>query len=274
MTAATAQCDEGSGTALRWTACLVVMLGLHTGAAWMLLRHAPLTEVLPPAPEAVLVDLAPEPGPAAPMPEPTPPLPTPVPDSPTPAKPPLPEPPLPEPAAAATPPEPPPALKPEAVLPEPPLPLPRPTPLRPAPPRPAPPHTPPRPAARPAPQGHRAQTAHALTPALPSPAPATATPPSNAVPSWRGDVAGRLQRAKRYPEAARAHGEQGVATATFTVDRSGRVLSASVVRSSNSRLLDEEAVALIRRAEPLPPMPADMPGSTATLTVPVTFSLR
>lgn len=85
---------------------------------------------------------------------------------------------------------------------------------------------------------------------------------------------GRLQRAKRYPDTARARGEQGVAYATFTMDRRGRVLSASIVRSSNSRMLDEEAVALIRRAEPLPPMPADLAGDTITLTVPVTFSLR
>lgn len=85
---------------------------------------------------------------------------------------------------------------------------------------------------------------------------------------------GRLQRFKRYPDTARSRGEQGVAYATFTMDRSGNVLSASIVRSSNSRLLDEEAVALIRRAAPLPPVPAAMTGSTVTLTVPVTFSLR
>lgn len=108
-----------------------------------------------------------------------------------------------------------------------------------------------------------------------APAPAApAAPQSNAVPSWRSELVGRLQRAKRYPEAARSRGEQGVATATFTVDRGGRVLSASLVRSSSSRLLDEEALALIRRAEPLPPMPAEMPGDAATLTIPVSFSLR
>lgn len=33
-------------------------------------------------------------------------------------------------------------------------------------------------------------------------------------------------------------------------------------------------MALIRRAEPLPPVPAEMPGATVTLTVPVTFALH
>ena len=94
------------------------------------------------------------------------------------------------------------------------------------------------------------------------------------MPTWRGDLVGRLQRAKRYPDSARSRGDQGVATATFTIDRAGHVLSASLVHSSGSAVLDEEAVALIHRAEPLPPMPAEMSGATITLTVPVTFSLR
>jgi protein TonB len=99
-------------------------------------------------------------------------------------------------------------------------------------------------------------------------------PPSNAVPTWRGELVGRLQRAKRYPDSARSRGEQGVAMTTFTMDRAGHVLAASLVRSSGSPALDEEAVALIRRAEPLPPMPAEMLGATVTLTVPVSFALR
>ncbi len=62
--------------------------------------------------------------------------------------------------------------------------------------------------------------------------------------------------------------------ATFTMDRAGHVLSAALVRSSGSPALDEEAVALIHRAEPMPPMPAEMQGPTVTLTVPITFALR
>ncbi len=85
---------------------------------------------------------------------------------------------------------------------------------------------------------------------------------------------GRLQRAKRYPDGARERDEQGVATVTFSMDRSGHVLSASLARSSGSTALDEEAVAMVRRAEPLPPVPADIAGATIKLTLPVAFSLR
>ncbi len=94
------------------------------------------------------------------------------------------------------------------------------------------------------------------------------------MPGWRAALVGKLQRAKRYPDMARARGDQGVATVTFTMDRSGHVLAVALARSTGSAALDEEAVAMIRRAEPLPPLPAEIPGATVTLTVPVSFALQ
>lgn len=94
------------------------------------------------------------------------------------------------------------------------------------------------------------------------------------MPAWRSELVGRLQRAKRYPDMARSNGEQGTALATFTMDRAGNVVSATLARSSGSAALDAEALALIRRASPLPPMPSEMPGASITLTVPVSFTLR
>jgi protein TonB len=92
--------------------------------------------------------------------------------------------------------------------------------------------------------------------------------------AWRSALIQKLQQAKRYPEAARAHGEQGVATIGFIMDRDGHVLSVKLVHSSGSDALDQEAVAMIHRAEPLPALPAGVGTNTLTLTVPVTFSLQ
>jgi protein TonB len=61
---------------------------------------------------------------------------------------------------------------------------------------------------------------------------------------------------------------------TFTIDREGHVLSAKLARSAGSEALDDEAVAMIRRAEPLPAVPPEIPGQSVTLTVPVSFSFR
>jgi protein TonB len=58
----------------------------------------------------------------------------------------------------------------------------------------------------------------------------------------------------------------------FTIDRSGRVLSARLIRSSGSSALDQEAVSLARRASPVPPPPPNIGRASITLTVPVRFS--
>jgi periplasmic protein TonB len=109
-------------------------------------------------------------------------------------------------------------------------------------------------------------------PAPPASAPAAAS--SHAQPNWRGELVSRLQRAKRYPDAARERDEHGVATVRFTMDRQGHVLSVTLVRGSGSTALDEEAVALIHRAEPLPAMPPEMQGDTITVTAPIAFVLQ
>jgi len=60
----------------------------------------------------------------------------------------------------------------------------------------------------------------------------------------------------------------------FSIDRTGRVLAHSIARSSGYADLDNEVMAMITRAEPLPPFPASMPQPRLDLTVPIRFSLR
>ena len=107
----------------------------------------------------------------------------------------------------------------------------------------------------------------------PSPPPAQPPPQSDAVPNWRNELLGRLQRAKRYPTWLRAHGDQGSAAVTFTMDRAGRVLSVTLARSSGSPLLDDEPWPWSTAPNPLPPRPQRDPGNTITFTIPVNFAL-
>jgi protein TonB len=92
--------------------------------------------------------------------------------------------------------------------------------------------------------------------------------------SWRDRVVARLQQAKRYPSAAEANRDQGTATLSFSVDRNGRVLSRSIARSSGHASLDQEVLALVQRAQPLPAFPPAMTQQVIHLTVPIRFSLR
>ena len=99
-------------------------------------------------------------------------------------------------------------------------------------------------------------------------------PRSDAVPTWQIKVVGQIGRQQRYPPGARARHEQGVAHLVFTIDRSGRLLDSRVVESSGSPLLDAEALAMLRRAQPFPAPPSELPGEQIVLPVPINFSLR
>jgi periplasmic protein TonB len=110
------------------------------------------------------------------------------------------------------------------------------------------------------------------------PAAPTQGPPnpsrSNAVPKWQTQVVALLERNKRYPATAQARGEQGVAQVSFSLDRQGRVIDSRVVRSSGAAALDEEALALLRRAQPFPAPPPELVGARVDLTVPIRFNLK
>jgi protein TonB len=97
---------------------------------------------------------------------------------------------------------------------------------------------------------------------------------SNVIPSWTNRIVALLERNKRYPPTAQARGEQGVAQVFFSLDRQGHVIDSRIVRSSGAEALDEEAIALLHRAQPFPAPPAEMAGPQVNLTVPIRFNLR
>ena len=83
-----------------------------------------------------------------------------------------------------------------------------------------------------------------------------------------------LERHKRYPRRARRRREQGVVVLRFVADRAGAVLDLEVENSSGHPLLDDAALDMVRRAQPLPEMPPGMRESRAEHLLPVRFALR
>ena len=112
----------------------------------------------------------------------------------------------------------------------------------------------------------------------PPPAPVTAQRVKGGAPkvepSWQTNLMRQLQRFKRYPALAQSRKEEGVVLLSFSLDRSGHVLAHSIARSSGHADLDNEVLAMIMRAEPLPPFPESMSQTQIDLTVPIRFSLR
>src|SRR5262245_16106806 len=114
----------------------------------------------------------------------------------------------------------------------------------------------------PAPTTSAPQALPAQTAAVPAtPMQGRLTPrTSNAVPTWKTEILALLERNKRYPEAAQSRHQQGTAQVFFSLDRQGHVIDSRVVRSPGASSLDEEALALLRRAQPFPPPPRNCPG--------------
>jgi periplasmic protein TonB len=112
----------------------------------------------------------------------------------------------------------------------------------------------------------------------PPPAPVTAQQAKGGAPhveaSWQSSLVRQLQKYKRYPAQAQSRNEQGVVLLSFSLDRGGRVLAHSIAKSSGYPDLDDEVMAMIMRAQPLPPFPQTMPQPRLDLTVPIRFSLR
>jgi protein TonB len=88
---------------------------------------------------------------------------------------------------------------------------------------------------------------------------------------WQSRVNAHLNRFKRYPAGER---DTGAAAVRFSIDASGRVLSASLSRSSGNVALDKAAVEMVRRASPVPAPPPAIAKARMSLTVPVRFSRR
>jgi protein TonB len=94
---------------------------------------------------------------------------------------------------------------------------------------------------------------------------------SAALRNYSSQVASHLSRHKRFPPEARAAGNRGVATVSFSIDGDGNVGAVSLARSSGFASLDAESQAMVQRASPFPAPPT---GQTMTFTVPVNFNLR
>lgn len=271
---------------LRWSAAALVVAGAHGAAGWAVAtwQRAEAAAGAPPA--AVMIELAPlavapekpeqeiAPGPQMAESEPEPPPPEPV-QPPKEVEPPPPE--EPEPVALPEPeikiPELPPLPDPAAVLSPPPKQAPPPPPKeiqRKPPPKPKvvqrrKPVNPDKPRA----EQNSAPTAQAqLAPRAAAPAPGASSPSPAATASWRGTLIAHLNRFKRFPSGA----SPGTVQVAFSIDRGGRVLSARLVRGSGDAALDEEAVAMIRRASPVPPPPDGLGGGSVSLAVPIRFS--
>ncbi len=99
-------------------------------------------------------------------------------------------------------------------------------------------------------------------------------PPSDAEQAWEGSLLARLERNKRYPPAARSAGQEDTVFVRLVIDRAGQLIDARLKRSSGFDLLDQETLALAKRASPFPPPPPQLAGAQIVRVVPIEFYIK
>ncbi|WP_341664481.1 energy transducer TonB [Vibrio sp.] len=92
--------------------------------------------------------------------------------------------------------------------------------------------------------------------------------------NWKQKLVMHLEQHKQYPRRAKRMRKQGMPVIRFTMDRSGKVLGVKLVRSSGTKSLDNEALALVHRSMPLPLPPDEITGDTLSWTLPVRFYVQ
>jgi len=96
----------------------------------------------------------------------------------------------------------------------------------------------------------------------PSIAPTTSpmdAPPSSTTVKFQQALLRHVARYQHYPNAARLGRLRGSVETLFSMGRNGALLGVWVKRSSGQAVLDKEAVDTIRRAQPLPSIPPELP---------------
>jgi periplasmic protein TonB len=87
-------------------------------------------------------------------------------------------------------------------------------------------------------------------------------------------ISKEIRRFLKYPPLAQRRGWQGTAEVLLQLTAEGKVAGITIGKSSGQKVLDDEALNMVRRALPLPQAPQDLRGRELTVTVPIVFKLE
>jgi TonB family protein len=87
--------------------------------------------------------------------------------------------------------------------------------------------------------------------------------------SWEKELVAHINRFKRYPQGG--GGESAQVVVNLQLDETGRVASASVLRSSGRPVFDAAAIEMVRRADPVPRPPPAAAQAGLHFALPVIF---
>jgi protein TonB len=90
--------------------------------------------------------------------------------------------------------------------------------------------------------------------------------------TWEKELALHIDRHKRYPPNGRRRNVEVMVS--FTIDRLGHVLSATVVGGTGDPAFNSAAVSMVQRSDPVPAPPPAVADEGLTFTLPVIFHAK
>jgi protein TonB len=90
--------------------------------------------------------------------------------------------------------------------------------------------------------------------------------------TWQKELGAHLDRHKRYP--ADRVSKSAEIVITFMLDRTGHVLSSSIVRGSGDASFDQAALDMLKRSDPVPAPPPLVADEGLSFTLPVIFRVK
>jgi protein TonB len=93
-------------------------------------------------------------------------------------------------------------------------------------------------------------------------------------PIWMRAVTERVRQFFYYPDAALAVRTTGVVIMHFSVGRNGRIDRLQIGKSSGDKGLDQAAIDIMHKAQPLPPIPDRMHTDRVEGDLPINFGAR
>lgn len=97
--------------------------------------------------------------------------------------------------------------------------------------------------------------------------------PSQTAEEWRAALVSHIQKFKKYPDESKKRGEYGLTVASFEIDRKGKLLRSKLIKRTCFDDLNDETIAMLKRAEPFPPVPETLKRERMNFSVPMRYSI-
>lgn len=90
---------------------------------------------------------------------------------------------------------------------------------------------------------------------------------------YRDRLVSWIRQFAEYPRRAMERRHEGRIEMSITSDRQGQITDSAILEASGSYLLDNAAIDMLEKAEPLPLMPEHLEGESFTFIMPISFAL-